>query len=452
MIKMTEHSIDLSQLERVRDGSGHSIFGASGSPMFLNCTGSLIPNLLKPDDAEYDAAYGTVAHGVTEEWLRSGKRPEHLLGTCGIVDTSESWHLIDIDEEMLGYAEECVDRCEWEPGEHLVEYRVDYSHLTPIPNQGGTLDFAAMTPKLAKCKDHKFGSSPSNIVYAEENTQLMLYGVGLDRAFFDKYKFETFVFEILQPRLNHFDEWECSRKRLMEFAEYARVRMAEAWSLDAPRTPGVKQCRFCKVRATCVANARFQEELLDGVFGDTTVQTAEQMREFVTRLDDDLEAFVMRTTNAHDLSTEQMAKLIQFRPMADAWWKALEEELNRRGIVEGQKIPGMKKVEGRTFRQFKNQSVAEAELIRFGLKREELYKETFVSPAQAEDLLAKKYKRKDIPVLMKGLAYKPPGKVTLVPLSDPRPEVEDVLSSVFGDTTQTNRQTDTSSNPESEEL
>lgn len=431
---MTEHRIiTLEQIAKVKDGTGHSIFGASGSHMYLACAGSLIPNVLAHDESGPDAAYGTVAHHVTEQWLIAGRAPKHLLGTSHTVgDEFDSHHVVEIDEEMLHHAEQCVDRCEWELGEHLIEAHVDFSHLTPIPGQGGTLDFAALRPGIALVADHKFGASPENIVWAEENPQLMLYAIGLWRdPRWQHYGFKDFIIRINQPRLSHFDEWRTTAKRLAEFEDYCRERMVAAWRFDAPRTPGPKQCRFCKVRASCAANAKLQADLTESVFTDTT-QSPADMKSFVRRLDDDLEPFALAFPAAGTLTTEHMAKLLPFRSMAESWWKALEAELTKRAL-SGDKPASMKIVESRSHRKWKSEAQARDALIQLGVKRQDLIKEKLVTPAQAEKVLRKVgHPTKQLPQLLSGLITKPPGIATLVPLSDRRPEVEDVTGLVFG--------------------
>lgn len=426
-------SLNLNVLARIKDGTGHSIFGASASPMYLACPGSLIPNILAVDDAGRDAAYGTVAHWITETWLRTGKPPLQQLGQKRLVESSE-WFLIDIDEEMFQHAEECVDRCEWEPGEHLVEVHVDFSHLTPIPNQGGTLDFAALRPGRATVTDHKFGNSPENIVWAEENTQAMLYSIGLWRdPRWQHYGFKDFVLRINQPRLRHFDEWHTTANRLAEFEDYARERMALAWTLDAPRAPGPKQCRFCKVRASCAANAKMQEDMLSGVFTDETVQTVEDMADFKQRLDDDLIGFRLHFAQVWELSTAQMAAMLPFRGTAESWWKRMHTELLRRAVA-GEEIPGRKLVESRSRRRFKSKAEAVERLLSLGLKTEQIIEESLVSPAEAEKLLRKVgIRAKDIPQTLQGVVMKPPGKATLAPLSDRREALVDMASVVFED-------------------
>ncbi len=430
---MTQHpALTLDDIAKMRDGSGHSVFGASGSAMYLNCSGSLIPNILADDEAGFDAAWGTVAHALTERWLLDGRPPLDWIGSKRFVgDDLDTGHLITIDDEMLFHAERCVDRCEWEIGDHLVEYHVDFSHLTPIPNQGGTLDFAALRPGRATCRDHKFGASPENIVYAEENPQLMLYTIGLWRdPKFQHYEFKDFVIGINQPRLNHFDEWHTTAKRLAEFEDYARERMAAAWAFDAPRTPGVKQCRFCKVRASCAANAKLNADLTEAVFCGTT-QTVKEMKSFVARLDGDIDDFEINFAPVGTLSTEQMATLLPFRGMAEAWWKALEAELNKRAM--GGDIPAnMKIVEGRSFRRWKSENTARKHLLSLGVKPEDIITESMVSPAQAEKVLRKAgHKTKDLPQLLSEVVERPPGRAMLVPLSDRRPSVEDVTKLAF---------------------
>ena len=436
---MSEHRISLDVVARAKDGTGHSIFGASGSHMFLACSGSLIPNVLAPDEAGFDAAWGTVAHSVTEQWLRSGRAPSHLLGKQEFIESGDWGHLIAIDDEMLYHAGRCVDRCEWLPGDHLIEEHVDFSHITPIPNQGGTLDFAALG-RTTHLRDHKFGSSPENIVIAEENPQLMLYAIGVLRRYGFKYNIREFVLGINQPRLDHFDEWVCSVERLREFEAYARERMAAAWVLDAPRTPGPKQCRFCKVRATCGANAKMIDDLLSAAFVDETVP-AEAVTAFKQRLEGD---YSIIPAPAAELSTSHLAKLLPWRSTIEAWLESVEAELNKRAQA-GQEVPGHKLVEARTHRKFRNPEAVKAALFKAGLTRDQVISESMISPNQAQDLLRSKLKLKpkEIEELLSGHIFKPPGRATLVPLTDRRPAMVDAAAAAF---------TDSTVNPEDEEL
>ena len=83
----------------------HSIFAPSGASRWLGCPGSLIPNLLAPDNSGYDAALGTVAHGVAEKWLTTGKRPKHRVGDVEWIANGGKLYQIEVDLEMLDYVE-----------------------------------------------------------------------------------------------------------------------------------------------------------------------------------------------------------------------------------------------------------------------------------------------------------------------------------------------------------
>lgn len=431
---MTEHRLlDLTKLAKIKDGTGHSIFSPSASHMWLVCPGSLIPNILAPDDGNEDAAYGTVAHAVTEEWLRTDERPIHLLGRTEVVHAGEKTYMVDIDEEMMSYVEQAYERSAWNVGIHYVERRVDFSHLTPIPNQKGTLDFAACRPKRVVVDDHKFGSSPNNIVFAEENPQLMIYALAFDHER-PEFMFEDFILRINQPRLNHFDEWHTTRSRMMEFAAYVKERALLAWTIDAPRVPGEKQCRFCKIRGTCAANAQMQINLTAGVFEDLDKpQTHADMAKTKARIDDDLEEFRLYFANVGDLTTEQRAKLFKYRTHAEGWWKAITVELQR-DILRGDRVPGFKVVESRTHRRWKNGQAAYEALAKAGYDREDLFDESFVGPAEAERLLRKKgYNKAAITETLSPLVEKPKGKHTFAPQTDKRAEVVDVTSIAFED-------------------
>lgn len=427
---MTEHRLNLSALAESLKHGDHSIFSASGSSLWLNCSGGLIANILAKDDSGVDAAEGTVAHGVGELWLRTDKKPRHLIGTTQRVKNGDTWYEIEITDSMIDYCQMYVDWCDWIPGQHYIETKVYYDSITPIPHQGGTADHAVCSWQKLTITDLKYGKG--HAVHAENNSQAMLYALGFFFEFDWLYDFQEITIRICQPRMDIFESWTITREQLLEFAEYAKVRAHLAWRLDAPRTAGAKQCLFCRVKTDCVAHVQMQEDIVTAAFADL-FEPIEPERELALkqRLDDGIFAQYMEP---HRLTVEQMAFMLKFRPMAERWWKALHNELTRRAM-SGITVPGKKLVEGRTHRQFTHIGNAVEALEEYGVSRDELVKETIESPAEVERLLRKHGVRvaADIEKILKPLVYKPPGKATLVDASDRRNAIVDVSEIAFAD-------------------
>lgn len=416
--------------------------------MWLTCAGSLIPNILAEDDAGEDAAYGTVAHGVTETWLLDGRKPKHLIGTQEWVEAGDWGYLIPIDEVMLDHARTCVEWVELLPGDHFIERRVDFSRITPIPNQSGTADFIACERGRMVVADWKFGKG--YVVYAKYedfdglsfepwmiNSQLALYALGAFYEFDHIYHFKEIEIRVAQPRLDHFDTVLITREQLLEFAAWAKLRAAAAWQHNAPRTPSPRACQWCKVRNTCAAGAKLYADLISArsaeAFADLT-SGGEITADAVTAFKDDLDIIaVPQTADVMTLTTEQMAQLYAWRGIVESWWASLGDELFRRAS-RGERVPGWKLVEGRSRRVFRYPTTAGEKLVELGVSRSKVFVEEVCSPAQAEELLLKAgHRRKDIPDLLDGLVFKPSGKPTLAPQQDKRVALVDVTVDVFAD-------------------
>ena len=436
-MKMTTAHINLAELACNYSNDGHSIFGPSSSSMWLTCSGSLIPNLLSPDEGSPFAAYGTVAHAIAEEWLITGKRPKHMIGTRQLVYAGDWGYLVDVDSAMMDFVQQSVDPCMLLPGKHFTEQRVDFSRLTPIPNQGGTMDFAAIDGRRVVVIDHKFGAGVQ--VYAENNSQAMLYALGLlfkyDKAFGGQHDMQEFVLRIHQPRLDHFDEWECTRDDLLLFAGRVIERARAAWRLDAPRTPDPKACQFCKVRSTCAANARMQIRIMADqtadAFGEVSVEEVATFKRNLSSGD-----FKIDAVDPLALSTADLEALRPFKRMVEGFWKTADHELLKRAM-NGARLTRYKVVEGRSNRAFIDPRAAANMLIANGCDESSVIIEQFASPSDAETLLiAAGHRRRDLPELLEGFVRKPPGKPTLASITDKRQALGDMSAAAFAaDTT-----------------
>lgn len=432
---MTEHAISKLTQEMTkalaavgRDFSAHSIFSPSGSHMWAYCSGSLIPNLFKSDTAGEDAAYGTVGHSVGETWLLSGERPDHLLGTVHTISEGETEFQITVDQAMMDYVEQYVSWCIYEPGNHFVETRVDFSDLTPLKKQTGTADHAVCRPGLLIVTDLKMGKGIQ--VFAKENTQAILYAYGFFRKYDDLFDFQKIVIRIAQPRLGHFDVWEITREELLQWAKWLKARAFMAWCKDAIRTPGEKQCKFCKIKSDCAAFAVFMERLTDGVFENLDAAVdASEMDEIRTLIDED--KLDLTPIGVGSLTTEQKAKILPFRSMIESWFADIFNDLESR-CSRGELVPGYKMAEGRSNRKFKDEDKACEHLEFLGLDYDVIRPRGFIGIGAAEDELRKAgYRRKDLEKLLGSVVVKPAGKPSMVPESDSRPSLESAMDSVF---------------------
>lgn len=429
---MADHGFDLIEVQQKL--GGHSVFAPSASAMWLACSGSLIANLLADDNAGEDAAYGTVAHGVAELWLNTGTRPDHLIGEVEPVDQGHEVFQIEIDAVMLDYVEEYVDWCRMLPGDLYVEQRVDFSQLTPIPNQGGTADHIACQPGVLTITDLKMGKGVQ--VFAKGNTQALIYALGAFYRWDWEYGFQRIVIRIAQPRLGHFDVWEVDREFLLQFAEFVKERAYAAWQSNAPRVAGEKQCQWCKVRRDCTTLAAYMIQITDGVFDDLEGQLeSPDVVRLVERLDDEFEEFHVKPTPVHTLTLAHKAKIIKYRKVMENWLKSIEDELEKI-LQSGGRVPDYKLVQGRANRFFPDSAKAASSLSMLsGLDESEFLTTEIASPAQVEEILRKKcgYKRADIPKLMDGLSVKPKGKPVMAPAHDKRAEITVGDGDVFGD-------------------
>lgn len=432
---MTEHKVALLTKEVMtalssagRSFEDHSIFSPSGSAMWANCSGSLIPNLFCSDTAGRDAAVGTVAHSVGETWLRSGVRPDHLIGTRVEISEGESMFEVEIDQAMIEYVGQYVDWGIYLPGTHFVETRVDFSDLTPLKKQTGTADHAVCEIGKLTITDLKFGQGVQ--VFAKENTQGILYAYGFFKKYDDLFDFQTIVIRIAQPRLNHFDEWVISREELLQWASWLKSRAYAAWCKDAVRTPSEKACKWCRIASDCAAHAVFVERLVDGAFDnlDEPITSAEMLTigERISSGD-----VLFEPIKLGSLTVEQKAAILPYRKMVEAWFSGIHEDLESR-CLRGEHVPGYKIVSGRSNRVFTDNVSAIETLDFLGLSDEVIRPRGMITPAQAEtELMKVGYRKKQLPTLLGSVVRKPPGRQSMAPETDPREALVSVASSSF---------------------
>jgi Protein of unknown function (DUF2800) len=249
----------------------HSILAPSGSSRWLRCVGALyLSRGVAEPDKEHSAS-GTCSHWLLEWQLKNPSLElDFWLGKELEFDSFK----FTVDEERLDRVRSCVNVINREPGEMLVEHRLDTTPVLGVPDQEGHSDIIKLYPEggavirdqlhkgVLSVHDYKDGYL---LVNAKDNTQGLIYLCAAMLEFNLIGDFNAFRFCIHQPKLHHYDEWTYTRAELEAFMALIRPVAKLAYDIYHENVPfdpalhlvaGEEQCTYCPVRGRCVARAR----------------------------------------------------------------------------------------------------------------------------------------------------------------------------------------------------
>lgn len=375
----------------------HAILSASAAHRWLHCTPSARMTEEIEDSSSVYAAEGTAAHELAELLLRCD-----LNGNDGAdVDTAHDFMKLneyydqsmhDYISEYVGFVIERYNEAKVKTKDALIflEQKLDFSEW--VPEGFGTGDVVIIADGIIEVIDLKYGKGVE--VSADQNPQMMLYGLGAWSEYDYLYDLHTVRMTIVQPRIDNISTYEVSTEDLLKWAETTLKPAAQmAWNGEGDFVAG-DHCKFCKARAICSARADFNLDFI-GQFRDA---------------DEDL-------FEGERLDPLDVSRILGMSMEIKNWLKDIEEHALAKAL-EGIKYPGYKLVEGRSNRTINDEEAAVSVLAeRFS--EEEIYNKKLKGITDLEKLLGKK----NFESYLGPYIIKPPGKPTLVLETDKRPEI-----------------------------
>jgi len=239
------------------DGRYHSPLGPSKAHRWARCPASVNASKDIADEATQAALDGTVAHERA-----AGMAKLRLTDTC-------SAPLPPVDPEWLPHLDDYVAYIEQFVDEHsivMIEEEVHTERVTGIKGDTGSLDAAVLNTDALHIFDLKFGVGDT--VAAEDakeedirlNPQLAMYADGVleDHGFLLPSDPEFPVaLHIFQPRREHISRVDTTMREVRSVCDYLQFRASLTRSPVPPFNPGEKQCRWCPIRGSCAARARW---------------------------------------------------------------------------------------------------------------------------------------------------------------------------------------------------
>lgn len=376
----------------------HSPLGPSSMERWLECPGSVLACQGLPDTSSEYADEGSFAHHVSE-LCRLNNVPAHTY-----IGLESHCKRFTVDIEFARHVQYFLDYVYEFEGDVLIEERVSYDAW--VPDGFGTADDIRIHDGLCNLTDLKFGQGVK--VFVKNNPQMWGYGLGVFQDFGHLYDIETFKFNICQPRLDHIDEATVSLKEILLWARDKVQPTAQiAMQPGAPFHPG-EWCRWCKIKDDCKHRSQWlMAQMLDELDDMESVKDPDLMNN--DDLADAMGVISLMRSWCNDIETRVLSEVQAGRAVGTPSWKL---------------------VAGRSNRSWRNVEKAEAALRKTKLKVKDIFKQTMITPPQAEKLLGKDH------AIMTDHVRKPPGSPKLAPPTDPRPSVTASISELDEDEAQ----------------
>jgi hypothetical protein len=340
-----------------------------------------------PDTQSIFAAEGTFAHFVAELARKEEKSADQFI------DFKSECGRFTVDAGFADALQSFLDYVNALPGDPFYEQRVHYDAW--VPTGFGTADDIRIADSMCHITDLKFGKGVQ--VWAEENTQLMLYALGTFQDLGHLYDIDFFHLVIHQPRLDHVDEWTISIQDILIWAERVVKPVVKEALGDSAHFEAGEHCRWCPAKGTCAHRAQW-------VFANLVNEM------------DDLDPGELKPVGLMD--NAMLAQSMDLVAMVRSWCTDIETHVMSE-VQKGHDIGGWKLVEGRSNRAWKDESKAEAALrATKKLKVAEIFPRKMISVSAAEKALGKKHD------IFQTQVEKPRGKPKLAPPSDPRQSIK----------------------------
>ncbi|MBU5677888.1 DUF2800 domain-containing protein [Alkaliphilus sp. MSJ-5] len=378
---------------------GHALLGASKADQWINCPPSARLQESIPDTKSEYAEEGTVAHELAEIKLSrsiticDSKERKRLDAELKKVHKN-SFYNTEMENSIQEYVEFVEERfmeakSRSEDAVVLLEERLDFSEW--VPEGYGTGDVVIISDGILEVIDLKYGKGVP--VSAVDNPQIRLYGLGAWANYNYLYDIQEIRMTIMQPRLDNISSDSITVDNLLTWADTVVVPAAElAFNGEGEYKAG-SHCRWCKVKGNCRARSEENMKALEYEFKDPAL-----------------------------LSSEEIGSILFIAEQLKAWAKDVEDYAHNQAL-NGEKIPQWKLVEGRSNRSLTDKEAAKEILKESGYKEEQYLKpQDLLSLGDLEKLVGKK----NFSTVMGNLIIKPPGKPTLVPETDKRPELNSI--------------------------
>ena len=374
--------------------SRHARFGPSSADRYIHCPPALRlgEEFGPPDTGSIYAAEGTEAHELGEFLLRQALGEE-----MADPRPTMTYYCEEMQECAEGYRDTVLDlynQLKLRSADAVLYVEQEVSFEQYVPGGFGTSDCVIIGDGEMIIVDYKHGKgvpvsaegSPDGEGHLTGNTQLKCYALGAYLAFEALYEIKDVTLVIYQPRIANFSSFTLTVEELLAWADNVLRPAAQlALAGDGDLACG-SWCRFCRAKAVC--RKRAEENLA------------------LARYD------FARPPNLED---DEINIILGRLPDLEAWAADIRDYALQRAL-SGYAWDDFKLVEGRTTRKFKDEGKVAEVVAAAGV-------DPFEKRLKGLTALKTALGKKRFEELLDPLMEKSPGKPTLVPRADKRPEL-----------------------------